>query len=328
MRTVLTISMLALAFFALATLNAQTGGGKNIAPVATASASAPVSRVVRSITGPVKEKGLEVYTVDSDYQKSPAKLYALLPDNFDKNKRYKVLYILPCWGPSNEGIIEARKLGLANKHDVICVNPDYVSMCWYADHPTTPKMLYDSYLPEMVVPFIDKTYPTVAKPEGRTLIGYSKGGLGAMTELLRHPEVFGRAGAWDSPVMQNNTHTEFYGPQEYFMANYYIPDLLTRNAGIFKGKPARFAIAGKGFGAEPGNIKQCSELMTKLEIPHYCDDTIRPDHDWRTGWFGPLVGVLMAEDMTKVGPIGPMSPATRPAKTTSSSSQPVGQEVR
>lgn len=309
MRTALCVTWLAVAVFAMAPLAAQT-------------ASAPATRpAVRSIQGPEKTGGVDTYVVDSDYQASPAKLYVLLPDKFDKAlKQYKVLYVLPCWGPSNDGMKEAKKLDLANKYDVIVVGPDYVSMCWYADHPITPKMLYDSYLPEVVVPFIDKTYPTLAKPEGRILVGYSKGGIGAVSELLRHPDVFGRAGAWDAPLMENSTRTEFYGPQEYFTKNYYIPDLLTKNADLFKGKPARFALAGKGFGAEPGNIQQCSELMTKLGIPNYCDNTIRPNHDWSTGWFGPLVSVLMAEDMTKAPPIGPMEAKVRPTSRSTSRS--------
>jgi hypothetical protein len=307
MRIASVVSVVAILGLALGNLPAQ---------VVNAPASAPTTRpAVRSIQGPEKKAGLDVYVVDSDYQASPANLYVLLPDKFDKAmKQYKVLYVLPCWGPSNDGMKEAKKLDLANKYDIICVGPDYVSMCWYADHPITPKMLYDSYLPEVVVPFIDKTYPTIAKPEGRILVGFSKSGIGAVSELLHHPDVFGRAGAWDAPLMENSTRTEYYGPQEYFTKNYYIPDLLTRQADIFKGKPARFAIAGFGFGQAPGNIQQCHQLMDKLGIPNYCDDTIRPHHEWGSGWLGPLVSVLMAEDMTKVAPLGPLTTPTRPAR--------------
>lgn len=307
MRTALvTVSIIAALMAAFANLAPLAG------QAATATASAPASRTVRSIQGPEKTGGLEVYVVDSDYQKSPAKLYVLLPGSFDKSKQYKVLYILTTWSTEPDGIKEAKKLDLANKYGVICVLADFVYPSWYADHPITPKQLYDSYIPEVVVPFIDKTYPTIAKPDGRMLVGFSKGGVGAVTLLLHHPDVFGRAGAWDSPLMENSTHPEYYGPQDYFTANYYIPDLLTRNADLFKGKPARFAITGFGFGKDPGNIKQCSDLMTKLGIPHYCDNTIRPNHAWTSGWMGPLVSVLMAEDMAKAGPIGPMEPKPRP----------------
>ena len=225
----------------------------------------------------------------------------LLPDKFDQSRRYKVLYVLPAWAPSKEGLVEARKLDLANKFNIICVGPDFSRMPWYADNPDQPKMLYDSYLPDVVVPLVDKSYPTIARPEGRLLVGFSKSGLGPVSLLLRHPDVFGRAGAWDAPLMENHTRPEFFGPQDHFMRNYYIPGLLARQARMLKDKPARIAITGFGFGSTP----EAHKLMDQLEIPHYCDDSLRMAHDWKSGWMGPLVGVLMADDMTKAAPIGP-----------------------
>lgn len=283
--------------------------------------SIPASRpVVREIRGPERKGGMDCYVIDSDYQASPASLYVLLPDRFDPTKRYRVLYVLPAWGLSKEGIVEAKKLDLANKYDVICVGPDYVDMCWYADHPERPTMVYDSYLPEVVVPWIDKTYPTIAGPEGRILVGFSKSGVGAVSEFLRHPEVFGRAGSWDAPLMEDHTRPEYYGPQDYFMQNYYIPGLLKRQADLLRGKPARVAIIGFGFGGTPPAHK----LMDELGISHYYDDSIRPAHEWSSGWLGPLVNVLLAPDMTKMGPVGPMAIAPRPATTRRVSTLPAG----
>jgi hypothetical protein len=193
-------------------------------------------------------------------------------------------------------------------------------MCWYADHPERPRMLYDRYLPEVVVPWIDKTYPTDARADGRILVGFSKSGVGAVSELLRHPEVFGRAGSWDGPLMEGHTRPEYYGPQEYFMQNYHIPGLLAKQAGLLRGKPARIAITGFGFGGTPPAHK----LMDDLGIPHYYDDSIRPAHEWSSGWLGPLVSVLMAQDMTKMGPIGPLATRPRPTATHSATSLPAG----
>ncbi len=272
-------------------------------PQAQAQSTAARRPIVREIKGPERKGGLDVYHIDSDYQASPASLYVLLPDRLDPAKRYKVLYVLPAWGPSNDGILEARKLNLANKYDVICVGPDYVDMCWYADNPERPGMLYDSYLPEVVVPWIDKTYPTITAPEGRILVGFSKSGVGAVSELLRHPEVFGRAGSWDAPLTEDHTRPEYYGPQEYFMENYYIPGILARQADTLRRQPACIAIIGFGFGGTP----PAHALMQNLGIPHYYDDSVRPAHEWSSGWLEPLVNVLMAPDMAKVGPIGPMT---------------------
>lgn len=44
-----------------------------------------------------------------------------------------------------------------------------------------------------VIPFIDGIAPTLKSKEGRLLIGFSKSGWGALTLLLRNPQVFGKA---------------------------------------------------------------------------------------------------------------------------------------
>jgi hypothetical protein len=43
--------------------------------------------------------------------------------------------------------------------------------------------------------------------------------------------------------------------------------------------------------------------MDQLSIPHYCDEALGGDHGWSSGWLGPLVAVLMADDMTKARPV-------------------------
>jgi hypothetical protein len=252
------------------------------------------------VKGPEKQDGLETYVVTSDYQEKPVRLHVLLPDKLDKSKKYRVLFILPAWAPSKEGIVEARKLGLANKHDIICVGPEYSSMPWYADNPARPKMRYDSYLPEVIVPFIDRTYPTLARPEGRLLVGFSKSGLGALTQLLRHPDVFGRAGSWDGLLMPDH-RLEFFGPKEN-LANYYPPTLLAKNVEAFKGKPARIAITGYCVPACQQHTEQLHKQMQKLGIAHYYENSVKRHHDWPSGWLGPLVEVLTADDMAKATP--------------------------
>jgi enterochelin esterase-like enzyme len=251
--------------------------------------------------GPEKKDGFETYVVTSAYQEKPCKLGVLLPDRFDKTKKYKVLFLLPAWAPSMDGLKEAKKLDLANKHDIICVGPDFASMPWYVDHPEKPKVRYDSYLPDVIVPFIDKTYPTLAKPEGRLLVGFSKSGLGAVSLLLRHPDVFGRAGSWDGILIMDN-RPEFYGSNRHYLANYHIPTLLNKRAAMLKDQPARLAITGYGIPSFQKSTEDVHKLLQKLEIPHYFDNSSQRRHEWQSGWLGPLVEVLLADDMAKAVP--------------------------
>jgi hypothetical protein len=258
------------------------------------------------VSGPEKKDGIETYVVTSNYQRKPCNLYVLVPEKFDKSKRYKVLFLLPAWAPSKEGILEARKLGLHNKHDLICVGPDFSGMPWYVDHPDKPDARNDSYLPDVIVPFLDKTYPTLAKPEGRLLIGFSKSGLGAVSLLLRHPDVFGRAGAWDAPLIMDN-RPEFFGPDKFYKANYYLPTLLNKRLKTFEGRPARIAVAGYCTPSFRRGNEDAHKLLDKLGIPHFFDNSTKRDHVWHSGWVAPLVEVLVAADMAK-------APATRTEK--------------
>jgi hypothetical protein len=263
---------------------------------ATAAASHP--SIAAEITGPDKQGGLLVYRVSSDYQEQPVNLYLLLPDQLDKSHRYKVLYILPAWAASRDGLNLARKLDVANKYHVICVGPDFCRMPWYADNDKNPKMRYDSYIPDIVVPFIDRTYPTVAAPEGRIVMGFSKSGLGALSLLLRHPDVFGRAGSWDGLLINGDNRPEFYGSAENLKANYYLPDLIRRQADTFRNKPARMAIMGRGFGTSA----RFHKVLDELSISHFCDESIQPNHEWNPAWMAPMVEVLLSDDMAKAKP--------------------------
>jgi enterochelin esterase-like enzyme len=266
-----------------------------------AAVLAPSADAKTNVAGPEKKNGIDTYVVTSDYQQKPVNLHVLLPDRFDRDKKYRVLYILPAWDPSPEGIQEAKKLGLHNRHDLICVGPDFSSMPWYVDHPEKKNIRFDSYLPDVVVPFIDRTYPTLANPEGRLLVGFSKSGLGAVSLLLRHPEVFGRAGAWDAPLIMDN-RPEFYGPKEYYLANYYLPTLLKKQADSFKDRPARIAVIGYSIPAFQKGNEDFHELLNKQGISHYFNNSVKRGHDWRSGWLAPLVEVLTADDMTKATP--------------------------
>lgn len=50
---------------------------------------------------------------------------------------------------------------------------------------------YEDYLIDEVVPFVDRTYRTLARREARGVDGKSSGGYGALMLGMRHPEVFG-----------------------------------------------------------------------------------------------------------------------------------------
>ena len=242
--------------------------------------------------------GFLVHTVESSYQSAPTRIRVLFPDRrLKENARYPVLYVLPVEAESEtrygDGLLQVKRDDLHNEHDLICVSPEFSQMPWYSDHPTNPRLRQESYFLEVVVPFIDRSYPTTAKSSDRFLVGFSKSGWGAYSILLRHPLVFGRAAAWDAPFMMERPVKHGSGPifgtQENF-ENYRIPSLLKKKAAVLKGE-SRLILLGHG------NFKTHHDtihvLLDELKIPHAYREGPRRKHAWDSGWLSEAVELLV-----------------------------------
>ena len=88
----------------------------------------------------------------------------------------------------------ARTHDLAKAYDALLVFPDFEHIPWYADHPTM-NIHQETYMVGTFLQEIDQIAETSVAPAQRLLLGYSKSGWGAVTLLLRHPHIFGRAAA-------------------------------------------------------------------------------------------------------------------------------------
>ena len=243
------------------------------------------------------ESGILVHAVQSEYQSAKTKIKVLLPSVLEKGKRYPVLYVLPVepmdgvrWG---DGLLEARRTDLHNKYGMICVQPTFSQTPWYADHPTNAKVRQESYFLKVVVPLIDETYPTLAKRDGRFLVGFSKSGWGAFSLLLRHPDLFNKAAAWDAPLMVEHPDkwgmADIFGSQENF-GKHQISALLKQRAGELAG-PARLIHFGYGNFRE--HHQAAHRLMDELKIAHRYQDGPKREHSWDSGWLPDAVQMLV-----------------------------------
>ena len=175
--------------------------------------------------------GIRVHTVETPYQNGRQGIHVLLPDTYQQDKSYRVLYVLPVEKGFEQrygyglGILKA--INAHNKHDLIIVQMGFEKEPWYGDHATDPKTQQASYLKEFVVPFIEKHYSTEGTPAARLLLGFSKSGWGAFSLILTYPEFFGYAASWDAPMFFDTFHYQMesvYGTLEQL--NAYRPDLL------------------------------------------------------------------------------------------------------
>ncbi len=244
--------------------------------------------------------GIITESVRSEYQYEVNPVRVLLPDKVEAGKHYVVLYILPVeegvGGHYGDGLLEVKKLGLQNRFNLICVSPTFDHLPWYADHATDPKIRQESYLLKVVLPLVDSKYPVIREARGRLLMGFSKSGWGAFTLLLRHPDLFGKASAWDSPMMKDKPNQYGMGPifgtQENF-EQYQVTKLLTARATELK-KQTRLIITGyENFKVES---RQAHEFMESLGVSHVYRDGPFRKHIWGSGWVQESVELLMLED--------------------------------
>ncbi|MGD9645424.1 MAG: alpha/beta hydrolase [Pirellulales bacterium] len=233
-------------------------------------------------------KGWFVHRVKSPYQRGETELRVLLPARPAAGERFPVVYVLPVEAHSEhrygDGLTEITRHDLHNKHRAIVAAASFSHLPWYADHPTDPTIRQESYFVQVVVPFVEKNYPTIASAEGRLLLGFSKSGWGAWSLLLRHPELFGRAAAWDAPLMLEKPGRygsgQVFGTAENF-ANYRLSTALRARAESFKKSP-RLVLLGYGnFRAEH---RAMHALLDELAVPHDYRDGPERQHDWHSGW--------------------------------------------
>ncbi len=95
---------------------------------------------------------------------------------------------------------EIKKHDLHNKLGLICVMPVRVKENWWytvALRPTPADLRGEKYFLEVLIPFVEKQYPAKAEAKSRLLLGFSLLGVVAFSMVFRHPDVFGRAAAFD-----------------------------------------------------------------------------------------------------------------------------------
>lgn len=267
-------------------MNAATGIGLIVALLAFSTVRADEAVTISEATK--DDHGFLVHEVRSPYQAKTTQIRVLRPDKLEKRKKYPVVYVLPVEAGTEsrygDGLEEVKKLDMHNKQSAVFVAPTFSHLPWYADHPTNPEVRQETYFLKVVVPFIDKSYPVRAEGQGRLLLGFSKSGWGAWSLLLRHPDVFQKAAAWDAPLMMDKPGKygsgDIFGTEANF-EGYRVSRLLADKADKFqKGKQLILL----GYGNFRAEHEKAHALMDTLKIAHEYRDGPARKHDWHSGW--------------------------------------------
>jgi len=250
---------------------------------------------------------IKSHSISSPFQKESTTIQILLPDHFSMDNKYKVLYVLPVREQGNkksgDPLMEIIKEDLHNKYKLICVFPGYTHLPWYADHSIDKTKQDESHLLKTVLPFVDENYPTIRGKEGRFLMGFSKSGWGALTLLLRNPEIFNKAAGWDIGIrMDTNipadsafvkTAESTFGDLENF-EEYRVSSLLKRNKDKLGMTSRLFYYNTGGNRARGGTV--IHKLMVELGIPHLYIYEPKRKHRWDSGWIPEAINFLIESE--------------------------------
>ena len=111
------------------------------------------------------------------------------------------VYLLNGYGGDNGswGIIRPDVGKFADMYGMVLIMPSGMDL-WYWDSPVKPEIRMESFFTDVLVPYIDKNYPTDARAEKRAITGLSMGGHGGLWLGVRHPDIWKNCGSMSGGV--------------------------------------------------------------------------------------------------------------------------------
>src|SRR5215472_12561899 len=262
-------------------------------------------------TPTVDANGVKHYPVTSLLQGSQTLTVRVLePTNPAPGRPRRFLYVLPVIAgvtnlnsPFSDGLEELRLLDVPNRFNFTLIAPSFNYEPWYGDNVTDDANWMESFIIRELVPFGDSFGKNGQIPQ-RFLIGLSKSGNGVLFLLLRHPNMFSAAAAWDAPAQLNDINAWAalrmnFGTQANFDL-YNIPNLVVANAAPFT-QLNRFWISGDQ-SAWTADMIQLDSQMTTASIQHTWVAGGNRQHSWGSGWLDGAVTALDA-NATQAAPV-------------------------
>lgn len=166
----------------------------------------PPSSAVAQGAGRIESIRVHGASLDGNLAGIPAEraVSVYLPPSYGQgNRRYPVVYLLhgildsntvwtSGWAPhpGYATIQELMDRGISSGtlQEMIVVMPDADKTCHYTDSPV--KGGWASFVMKDLVGYVDRTYRTVAGPQGRGILGHSMGGHGAIKLAMLNPGTF------------------------------------------------------------------------------------------------------------------------------------------
>lgn len=139
----------------------------------------------------------------------------ILPQDYAlTTRRYPVLYLLHGYtGHYSDWVTKTGLTTYAKGYQEIIVTPEDENG-WYVDNYANPKLGWQSYIIDDLIPYVDGHYRTIAARNGRAIAGLSMGGYGAMLLGLKYHQMFAAAASLSGALASTNPVFEELIPPE------------------------------------------------------------------------------------------------------------------
>ena len=140
---------------------------------------------------------IDTFSVFSFSMNKEIKNIVIKPD-FHKNKKdIPVVYLLHgAYGNYTDWTSKTKGLGeYSDNNNIIIVCADGGYNSWYFDSPIDKNYMYETYIVNELIPFVDSNYNTSKEKNYRAISGLSMGGHGAFYIAFKNPNLFAAAGS-------------------------------------------------------------------------------------------------------------------------------------
>jgi S-formylglutathione hydrolase FrmB len=191
-----------------------------------------------------------------------------LPPGYDPTRRYPVLYLLHGMRGSPSEFYDS--LHLAERADALIEGgaAPFLAVMPVAGPLVDPNAgewagIWEDYVVEGVVPWVDAHFPTLPTLQGRALEGLCAGGYGAVDIALRHPGMFGTVGSWEGYFAPEFRDGPFVHASSADLAAHDPTILVRHEATTLRGQGVRFYVS---VGGNHGPVLQAWSLDFAAEL--------------------------------------------------------------
>ena len=267
------------------------------------AASVPSNALQVDYTG-TDANGVARYNVTSPDDGGTQVMRVLAPTNPAAGVPHNFLFVLPVEAGLStvygDGLETLRALDAQDQYNLTIIEPSFGIEPWYADNPNDSSVRYETFLTNDLEPWVTQNLAETGA-EQRWLIGFSKSGIGATDLILKHPDVFTLAAAWDFPADMSAYDQYFgsassYGSNDNFLANYRLtPAFIEAHKAPFLAKN-RIWIGG--YHSFQTDMADFDALLTSEAVMH-STETPQDDvpHRWDSGWVQIALAALRADSV-------------------------------